>query len=318
MEKNSGDQGRRDADTRPATNSNQQKETPAELSVASKWLRAFRKRFPKKRTVLITTFLIAVISGIGHKVGEAVAQWMLNKAKTILQSEEPQGQAPQTGASRVQDGQVSQPDSLEKKMASPEEASRSSVDAPPKHGARPKVASRNLPNAPLHAPERSSSRGESNSLATRIEFEISAEKSEELSPAPQENDDGNTAGLRGHALARAPQIKAQRPYNDFEKDLSALRTPERVQKNLRKHSLVIQGLYQNMLKQSPHRRGAVVVSFALDSKGRLTNAKIVASNLFWPEFEQQLLKRMSAWNDFGESERNRGPLTYRVTYVFSD
>ena len=86
-----------------------------------------------------------------------------------------------------------------------------------------------------------------------------------------------------------------------------------VRKIVRSHRDEIERCYASGLKANPHLGGRVVVRFSIDGKGKVTEAKVVESEMAAPAVEQCITNEIEKWvfPKFGRGD----PVT--ITYPFS-
>jgi TonB family protein len=94
------------------------------------------------------------------------------------------------------------------------------------------------------------------------------------------------------------------------------RKPEFVQAVLQRHNLAITDCYKTRAKLQADLKGKVVVRFAIDPDGRVSDAQILESTFENPEIENCIVMRIRRWNDFGYGDPTAEDEVYRQVYTF--
>lgn len=92
------------------------------------------------------------------------------------------------------------------------------------------------------------------------------------------------------------------------------RTYEEVSLVFDRNKGAIYSLYNRALRKDPALEGKIVIEITIDPSGRVTNVKIVSSELNSPDLERKLLSRIKLFN-FGAKEVETLIVTYPIDFL---
>lgn len=94
------------------------------------------------------------------------------------------------------------------------------------------------------------------------------------------------------------------------------RKAEHITRVVLDHNRAIQDCYKQALKKQPDLKGKVVVRFSVTPEGKVDLVEVIKSTIDYEPMVNCIVNRIRRWNDFGESDRSLGTVSYRQTYVF--